>query len=194
MHMQIRAIVLSAALCWLMTGPVAAQPVPQDMPQQFGFGRGATADEVRAWDTDVRPDGTGLPAGSGTVAQGAEIFAAKCAACHGPTGREGPMDRLVGQLPADDFPFGREPTLVRTVGNYWPYATTLFDYINRAMPLPQPGSLSPDEVYSLAAWILHQNEIVPADVVMDPSTLPAVQMPARDRFVEDTRRGGPEIR
>ena len=138
-------------------------------------------------------DGTGLPPGSGSVEQGAEIFATKCAGCHGPTGREGPNDRLV-EPATDTFAFGREPGLPRTVGNYWPYATTLYDFINRAMPLPQPGSLEPDEVYSLVAWVLHQNDIVAADTTLDATSLPLIVMPARDRFVQDNRRGGAEIR
>ncbi|MBI4514187.1 MAG: cytochrome c [Gemmatimonadetes bacterium] len=140
------------------------------------------------------PDGTGLPPGSGTVVQGAKVFAEKCALCHGPTGREGPFDPLVGREPREGFPFGRDPTLTRTIGNYWPYATTLYDYINRAMPLNAPGSLTPDEVYSLVAYLLFLNEIVPEDAVMNAQTLPQVTMPARDRFVLDNRRGGQEIR
>ena len=187
-----------AAATLLIGGSVQAQQTPPaqpapNVPQQFGFGRAATADEIGAWDIDVKPDGTGLPAGGGTVSDGEAVYAQKCAGCHGPTGREGPMDRLV-EPATDDFAFGRDPSLVRTVGNYWPYATTLFDFINRAMPLPEPGSLEADEVYSLVAWILHENEIIAADATMDAQSLPTVVMPARDRFVEDTRRGGPEVR
>lgn len=165
-------------------------------PDGFGFGRAATAEEIRAWDTEVMPDGTGLPPGRGTVAEGAAVYTAKCVACHGTTGKEGPFDRLVGREPRDGFPFGREPRLLsqRTIGNYWPYATTLYDYINRAMPFTEPGSLKPDEIYALAAYLLYLNEIVPEAAVMDAQTLPAVVMPARDRFVRDTRRGGAEIR
>ena len=121
------------------------------------------------------------------------MFAQKCAGCHGATGREGPNDRLV-EPATDTFAFGRDPSLPRTVGNYWPYSTTVYDFINRAMPLQQPGSLEPDEVYSLVAWILHQNDIVPADAMMNAETLPQVVMPSRDRFVQDNRRGGAEIR
>lgn len=161
---------------------------------RFGFGRPATAAEIAAWDIDVGPDGTGLPPGSGTVELGSTIYAARCAACHGPTGIEGPDDHLVGRIEGDAFPFGSDPTQTRTVGNYWPYATTLFDYIRRAMPFDTPGSLRADEVYSLAAYLLFLNEIVPRDAVMDAETLPAVVMPARGRFVPDDRRGGPEVR
>jgi len=160
----------------------------------FGFGHRATATEIAAWDIDVRPDGTGLPPGSGTVAQGSRIYAARCAACHGATGVEGPNDRLVGRIEGDAFPFGNDTSQVETIGNYWPYATTVFDYIRRAMPYEAPGSLSADEVYSLTAYLLFLNEIVPQEAAMDASTLPAVRMPARDRFVPDDRQGGPEIR
>jgi len=160
----------------------------------YGFGKAATPADVSAWDIDVMPDGTGLPPGSGTAPQGAAIYAHKCAACHGPTGTEGPSERLVGRDPRQGFRFGSDPRLVRTIGNYWPYATTLYDYVNRAMPLNAPGSLKPDEVYSLVAFLLWRNEIVADTAVMNARTLPRVVMPARDRFVVDNRRGGPEIR
>jgi cytochrome c len=164
-----------------------------DLPL-FGFGRLATANEIKAWDIAISPDGTGLPAGSGTAAQGAVLYRQKCAMCHGPTGTEGPAERLVGREPRQGFPFGRDPTLVRTIGNYWPYATTLYDYINRAMPLNAPGSLKPDEVYSAVAYLLWRNEIIPDTLVLNTQTLPRIVMPARDRFVVDNRRGGLEVR
>jgi cytochrome c len=172
----------------------AAEPAPAARAPRFGFGRPATAEEIRAWDIDARPDGAGLPPGRGTVAQGKAVYAEKCAACHGVSGRNGPFDALAGREPRRGFPFGRDPSLVRTVGNYWPYATTLYDYVHRAMPWTQPGSLEPDEVYGLVAYLLFLNEIVPESAVLDPSTLPAVVMPARGRFVRDNRRGGPGIR
>lgn len=140
------------------------------------------------------PDGTGLPSGSGTASQGAVLYRRKCAACHGQTGTEGPFDRLVAREPRQGFPFGRDSTLVKTIGNYWPYATTLYDYVNRAMPLNAPGSLKPEEVYSLVAFLLWRNEIIPNTAVMNAHTLPRVVMPAHDRFVLDNRGGGPEIR
>lgn len=161
---------------------------------QFGFGRPATADEIKAWDIAIAPDGTGLPPGSGTAAQGAVLYKQKCAMCHGPTGTEGPAERLVGREPRQGFPFGKDPSLVRTVGNYWPYATTLYDYINRAMPLNAPGSLSSDEVYRAVAFLLWRNEIILDTTVVNAQTLPRVVMPARNRFVTDNRRGGAEIR
>ncbi len=170
-----------------------AEPATQT-PERFGFGRAASDEEIRAWDIDVMPDGEGLPAGSGTVLDGAVVYAAKCAWCHGATGTEGPFNPLVGREPRDDFPFGRTTRYPMTVGNYWPYATTLYDYIYRAMPFESPGSLSANEVYGLVAFILERNEIIGADAVMNAETLPQVVMPARNRFVLDNRRGGPEIR
>ena len=161
---------------------------------RFGLGRPATNGEIAAWDIDVRPDGTGLPDGRGTVADGAQIYSARCAACHGRTGVEGPNDRLVGRIEGDAFPFGNDPSEVETIGNYWPYATTIFDYVRRSMPYEAPGSLTADEVYSLCAYLLFLNEIVAEDAVMDAQSLPMVEMPARNRFVPDDRRGGPELR
>jgi cytochrome c553 len=165
-----------------------------DVPARLDLGRPASAEEIGVWNIDVMPDGTGLPPGSGTTSQGAAIYAHKCAACHGRTGTEGPFDRLVGREPRQGFPFGRDPRYPRTLGNYWPYATTLYDYLNRAMPLNTPGSLTPDEVYSLVAFLLWQNEIVTETALMNAQTLPQVVMPAHDRFVLDNRRGGSEIR
>lgn len=158
-------------------------------PESFGFGRDATTTEISAWDIDVRPDGRGLPPGSGNVAAGEKIYAAKCAICHGKTGVEGPNDRLVVHSAAEPFPDSADPETFRhrTIGNYWPYATTVFDYIRRSMPQNMPGSLQADEVYSLTAFLLHRNHIVPADAQMDAKTLPEVRMPARDRFVPDDR-------
>jgi len=100
----------------------------------------------------------------------------------------------VGREPREGFPFGRDPTLVKTVGNYWPYATTLYDYINRAMPLNAPGSLAPEDVYSLVAYLLWRNEIIADTAVIDRRTLPRVVMPTKDRLVVDDRRGEPEVR
>ncbi|HEV2751548.1 MAG TPA: c-type cytochrome [Gemmatimonadales bacterium] len=163
-------------------------------PARFGFGRPARADEIAAWNISVRPDGKGLPPGSGTARDGAAIYASRCASCHGATGREGPADPMVGREPRVGFPFGRDPTLVRTIGNYWPYATTLYDYIDRAMPLSSPGSLAPNEVYSLVAYLLWRNEVITDTALVDARTLPRVAMPARSRFVIDNRRGGREVR
>jgi cytochrome c len=155
------------------------------LPDTFGFGRTATLDDIARLDIDVQPDGTGLPPGSGTVAEGARTWERSCRGCHGAEGEGATAAPLVG----------RDPDSQRvTVGNYWPYATTLYDYINRAMPRPAPGTLTSDQIYGLVAWILAKNEILDEDAVMNAETLPAVVMPARDRFVPDDRRGGPEVR
>jgi hypothetical protein len=156
-------------------------------PATFGIGRAATPAEIVALDIDVGPDGAGLPAGRGTSADGAPIYAARCAGCHGKTGKEGPNDVLVGRLPGDTFPFARDPRAPKTIGSYWPYATTVFDYVRRAMPPDAPGSLGDNEVYGLVAYLLFLNELIPADAVIDASSLPKVTMPSRDRFVPDTR-------
>jgi mono/diheme cytochrome c family protein len=156
----------------------------------FGFGRPATPLEIAAWDIDVRPDGTGLPPGRGTPTDGAPIYAARCASCHGKTGKEGPNDILVGRVPDDAFPFGRDPRVPKTIGSYWPYATTVFDYVRRAMPADVPGSLADSEVYGITAYLLYLNGLIPSGAVIDATSLPKVMMPARDRFVPDPR-GGP---
>ena len=156
-------------------------------PATFGIGRPATPDEIAAIDIDVGPDGVGLPPGRGTAADGAPIYAARCASCHGKTGKEGPNDLLVGRLPGDAFPFAKDAKAPKTIGSYWPYATTVFDYIRRAMPPDKPGTLRDDEVYGLVAYLLSLNELIPPDAVVDATSLPKVKMPARDRFVPDTR-------
>ena len=149
---------------------------------RYGFGQSATEADIKAWNIDITPNGEGLPPGRGTVQQGAVVYVNKCAACHGPTGTEGPKDRLVGGHGslATEHP-------VKTIGSFWPYATTLYDYIHRAMPLNAPRSLTPEEVYSVVAWLLHQNGIISADMIIDAQTLPAVKMPNRGGFVSDPR-------
>ena len=165
--------------------------VPVVLAQKpLGIGRVATAEEITKLDIDVMPDGRGLPAGRGTVAEGATIYAAKCRSCHGVSGEGGSAERLVGRDSGPNFNFAMDAKLVKTVGNYWPYATTLYDYTARAMPFAQPGSLTANETYSLVAYILALNKIVPDEAVMDQATLPKVVMPARDRFVVDNRKGG----
>ena len=169
-------------------GSAVLASFPSNAPDHFGFGSDASAARVAMWDIDVKPDGEGLPPGSGTVAQGQRVFLTHCVACHGATGTEGPNDRLVGTAAWEQWPNGQ------TVGNYWPYATTLYDYIRRAMPQLTPGILTSNETYAVVGYILNMNGLVPADAVMDAATLPAVEMPARDRFVLDDREGGPEVR
>jgi len=152
--------------------------------QLLGFGNDATQEEIAGWDIDIAPDGAGLPEGSGTVAQGREIFAKLGAPCHGANG-EGTdaAPALVGGQGtlASDSP-------KKTVGSYWPYATTLYDFIHRAMPATAPQSLKPDEVYALCAFLLHANGIIPDDAVMDQDSLPKVVMPNHDGFTSPDPR------
>jgi mono/diheme cytochrome c family protein len=164
-------------------------------PSTYGIGTPATASEVAALDLDVAPSGEGLPQGRGDAVAGEAIYQAQCASCHGVKG-EGvaPYPPLVGREPREGFPFGNDPKLVRTVGNYWPSATGLFDYIRRTMPLTAPGTLLNSEVYAVTAYLLVANEILPAGATLDSTALMAVQMPAKDHFVPDNRRGGREVR
>ena len=175
-------------------GSTSVESGTTEWPGSFAIGRDATPAEIAALDIDFGPDGAGAPPGSGSVAEGKVVYDVKCAACHGATGREGPNDRLVGREPREGFPFGETRGIRKTIGNYWPYATTIFDYVNRTMPMTSPGSLTADEVYAVAAYLLFLNEIIPEDAVMNAETLPAVVMPARNRFVPDDRVGGPEVR
>ena len=169
------------------TKKAPAALAPAKAPATFGIGRPATSADIAAVDIDIGPDGTGLPPGRGTAANGAPIYAARCAGCHGKTGKEGPNDILVGRLPGDAFPFARDPRAPKTIGSYWPYATTVFDYIRRAMPPDAPGSLKDEEVYGLVAYLLAANELISQDAVIDAASLPKVKMPAREHFVPDTR-------
>ncbi|MBI3792178.1 MAG: cytochrome c [Gemmatimonadetes bacterium] len=165
--------------------------------QHFELGRAATPAEVAALDLDVNPAGAGLPAGRGSASDGAKVYARACASCHGPNG-EGiaPLyPQLVGRDPAGEtFDFAKDPRIARTIGNYWPYATTVFDYIRRAMPQTAPGSLSADDTYAVTAYLLAANKVIGAEAVLDSAALVNVKMPARDRFVRDDRRGGHEVR
>jgi len=157
-----------------------AAPRQQSGPHpgpRLGLGQTPSAEQIRAWDIDVRADGAGLPAGRGSVAQGQVIYAARCAACHGANGEKGIGPRLAG---GQGTLASKAPVL--TVGSYWPYATTLYDYIHRAMPLDSPQSLTPDEVYAVTAYTLHLNGIVKADAVLDAAALASIKMPNRDGF------------
>src|SRR2546430_7410310 len=149
---------------------------------RYGVGRPPTPEEVRELGPAIAPDGTGLPEGAGTVAAGRELFAAQCARCHGPTGEGDVGARLVGGQGTL-----RTPRPLKTVGSFWPYATTLWDYINRAMPFDRPGLLEPPEVYAAAAYILNLNGIIGEADVMDAKMLPKVRRPNRDGFVSDPR-------
>ncbi|MGH8778165.1 c-type cytochrome [Paraburkholderia sp.] len=152
--------------------------------EHYDIGTPVAPSALARWDIDVSPDGRGLPPGHGTVTLGKQIFAAKCAMCHGAQGQGGIGDPLVGGMGTLT---SAKPK--KTVGSYWPYATTLFDYIRRAMPYNAPQSLSADEVYSVSAYLLYLNGIVPASAGLDAKTLPKVRMPNRDGFVGDPRPG-----
>lgn len=160
---------------------IASVTVSAQSPR-YGVGRPPTPEEIRALGSAIAPDGAGLPPGSGTVAQGRTLFGAKCARCHGPTGDGDVGPRLVGGQGTL-----ATPRPLKTVGSFWPYATTLWDYVNRAMPFDRPGLLEPSEVYAAVAFVLNLNGIVGEDVVMNASTLPTVRMPNRDGFVSDPR-------
>ena len=151
-------------------------------PSYSNIGRSPTKEEIQAWDISVGPDGKGLPPGQGTAKDGAPIFAVKCAVCHGPNGEGAKIGpRIVGGIADTETLTTLKP--VRTVGGYWPYATTVWDFINRAMPRGQSGTLTPTEVYALTAFILAKSNIIKEDDVLDAKTLPKVQMPNRNGFV-----------
>jgi cytochrome c5 len=165
---------LTVSLC-VMALAGCASPTVTETPN---LGRVATSAEVTGWDVSIPPDGTGLPPGRGTSAQGAVVYERKCLNCHGEKGAGQPNDRLVG---GHGTLASRTP--VRTVGSYWPYATTVFDYVRRAMPYTQSHSLSDDEVYAVTAYLLHLNGIIGEADVMDAQTLPKIKMPNRDNFI-----------
>jgi mono/diheme cytochrome c family protein len=162
---------LAGAALFLVAQLVSAQQSPN-------LGVEATPAEIAGWDVSIPPDGSGLPPGSGTPKAGEAIYTVKCMACHGERGAGLLNDRLVG---GQGTLTSAAP--VRTIGSYWPYATTVFDYVRRAMPYPQPHSLTNDEAYALTAYLLNLNGIIAANAVMDAKTLPRVKMPNRDNFV-----------
>ena len=166
------AVVLACALAACANQPASTGKAP-------ALGAPISVDAIARYDISIPPSGAGMPPGSGSVKQGEAIYVAQCQACHGEKGAGKPADQLVGGAGtlATKAP-------VRTVGSYWPYATTLFDYVRRAMPITAPLSLTDDEVYALSAYVLNLNGVVAADAVMDARTLPQVQMPNRDGFID----------
>ena len=173
---RLTAAVALAALATACATTDGGSPAPTAGPN---LGRAATAQEVAAWDISIPPSGTGLPAGSGTSKQGETVYVAQCQACHGPKGAGKPADVLVGGI-------GSLATAnaVRTVGSFWPYATTLFDYTRRAMPATKPFSLTNDEVYAVTAYLLYLNGIIAENAEMNAQTLPQVKMPNRGGFID----------
>ncbi len=173
---KLAAVAAVPALSFLLAAPAFAQQSPN-------LGKAISAEDLAPWDISIGPDGAGLPPGSGTVKQGEAVFAAKCQACHGEKGGGTPNDRLVG---GQGTLAGDKPA-VKTVGSYWPYATTLFDYIRRAMPLNESKSLTSDEVYSVVAYLLNLNGVIPESEVLNAQSLPKVTMPNREGFVTFAR-------
>jgi cytochrome c len=144
------------------------------------FGRPATPEEIESWDITVEPSGAGLPHGSGTARQGEAVYVAKCQACHGEKGKGGSALQLAGIKGT----VGAKNTTTKTIGTFWPYATTVFDYVFTAMPYQETKSLTHDETYAVTAYLLYLNEIVGENDTIDASTLPKVKMPNRDYFVQ----------
>ena len=168
--MSMRKLIAAGALLALSSAAFAESP---------NLGKPITPEDLAGWDISIGPDGAGLPPGSGTAKQGEAVFTAKCQACHGAKAGGQPNDRLVGgqgSLPGDKPP-------IKTVGSYWPYATTVFDYVRRAMPYNESKTLSPDEIYAVAAYILNLNGIIGDTDVITAQTLPNVKMPNRDGFI-----------
>lgn len=160
----------------LLAGTVFAQG------PKYKVGRPATAEEIKATDQFMAPDGTGLPPGKGTAAEGRDIYSRRCARCHGAQGQgdeEGPLAGGKGTL--------NTAKPLRTVGSFWPYATTIYDYVHRAMPFDNPGLLDANQTYSVVALILHFNGIIGEKDEMNAQTLPKVKMPNRDGFIKDNR-------
>jgi mono/diheme cytochrome c family protein len=172
LEVQIAAL---AALALVCATPAQAQ-------SRYGIGRAATPSEIAGWNIDIDRYGNNLPSGSGSVGHGHEVFDQQCATCHGAKGEGGLGDQLVGGQGTI-----ATPKPVRTVGSYWPYAPTLFDYIRRAMPQNAPQSLSNDDVYAVSAYILNLNGLLAADATLDANTLNAIKMPNRSMFVGDPR-------
>jgi mono/diheme cytochrome c family protein len=169
--MSTRRVSISAAALALAFGTGAA------FAEGPNLGRPIDPADIAPWDISILPDGTGLPPGSGTSAQGAPVFAQKCAMCHGDSGKGGTAAPVVGGAPLDRI------EAAKTIANFWGYPTTVFDFIRRAMPWQQPRTLSSDEVYALTAYILALNKIIGEKDVMDAKTLPQVKMPNRDGFI-----------
>ncbi|MBK7907280.1 MAG: cytochrome c [Gemmatimonadetes bacterium] len=193
MRASLLLTLLAIAACGGGTAERSATTSAVDTGRRYGIGRPASDSLVRAMDTDIGADGAELPPGKGTVAEGGVLYKAQCAMCHGQNG-EGmapAFPQLTGRpAAAEEFRFANDPKLPHTIGNYWSHATTLFDYIKRAMPHTAPGSLTDDQVYALSAYLLAVNDVIADDATLDAAALRAVKMPYADRFVPDDRRPG----
>lgn len=193
-------VVVFSALVALVTLGACGAPSPRPdaaTAGQYGLGTPPEPARLAAWDRDIGADGAELPPGRGSVEEGRALYAQQCASCHAANGEgmEPAFPQLVGRpVAGESFDFSSNPKVPRTIGNYWPHATTLFDYIRRAMPLFTPGSLTDDQTYALTAYLLAANRVIPDSATLDAAALRAVQMPARDRFVPDDRTGGRGIR
>ena len=165
----------------------------------YGLGKSPTAEEIRAWDIAISPTGKELPPGSGSAKDGAPLYAQKCAACHGATGYGGRAPQLIRTESTTPPPAGKAPPCLSpcirnetVMGIYSPYATTIWDYINRGMPFGKEGTLTPNEVYALTAFLLYKNGVIPEDQVVDAQSLPQIKMPNRDGYVlPDWKHGMP---
>lgn len=188
--MSRRLFIALGATVVLACSPQSRGASPGNVPDHLGLGRPAAAAEVAAVDIEVSPDGAGLPPGSGTPEQGASVYLMNCATCHGNNGEGKPplYPQLLGG-PRGNFDFASDANIPRTIGNYWPYATTAFDYVRRAMPLTAPRSLTDSQYYAVTAYLLQREGIIAPGTVIDAKSLPAVQMPARSHFVVDDRAG-----
>jgi len=173
-------LIVAALLAACATPDNSSSVIPTRGPN---LGATPSAAMLAAMDISIPPSGAGLPAGSGNVAQGQKVYEAKCQNCHGAKGVGKPADPLVGGI--GSLASGKP---MRTVGSYWPYATTLFDYVRRSMPTDAPQTLSNDEVYAASAYVLFLNGIVPEAAVMNAQTLPQVRMPNRDGFIDYSRK------
>ena len=152
--------------------------LPEAPSQSYGIGRPAAEEEIRAWNISIPPDGSGLPSGKGAAAEGKEVYKLRCAECHGENGEGGDAAAVAGGRGTL-----RSPKPLKTVGSYWPYATTIWDYINRSMPFDRPGMLTNDQVYAVTAYLLFLNNIIDGDEEMNAKSLPKVEMPNRKAFV-----------
>jgi len=176
----VRSIAALLLVLWVTQTSFAQAP-------SYGVGRKPTAEEIKTWDIAIAPDGKVLPPGRGTVAAGKEVYTKRCLECHGAEGKAGKFDVLVGGQESL-----RSEKPIKTIGSYWPYATTLWDHIHRAMPFDRPGTLSTDQVYDVTAYLLYLNGIIGENDVMDALSLPNVKMPNRNGFVPDPRPDIPQ--